>query len=92
MEFSPTSPTPSTATSTPTTTPQRAHVRLSVGQACIYMIFPDRTCIVCHVHDTHIPVLYDVKVPVLDSNDRDRFIYARNVLPNQLRAVDEIYL
>lgn len=68
------------------------HVRLSEGQSCIYEKFPDRTCYVHRVHDSTTPVLYDVRIPIFSGQERDAYLYAQNILPNQLRAVDEIPL
>lgn len=68
------------------------HVRLTKGQPCIYLKYPDRTCYVHKVHDKATPVLYDVRIPIGNGPMSEGFLYAYNILPSQLRAVDEIHL
>lgn len=68
------------------------HVRLAVGQSCMYREYPDRTCKVAFVHDGQVPVTYDILIPIVGGSLDDRFLYARRISPTQLRAVDEIRL
>lgn len=68
------------------------HVRLAVGQTCVYTQYPDRTCKVACVHDLQVPVTYDILIPIVGGTLDDRFLYARGVSPGQLRAVDELRL
>lgn len=68
------------------------HVRLAVGQTCVYAEYPDRTCKVAFVHDAQVPVTYDILIPIVGGQLDDRFLYARRISPSQLRAVDEIHL
>lgn len=68
------------------------HVRLAVGQLCVYLEYPDRTCKVACIHDDQVPVTYDVLIPIVGGTLEDRFLYARRIAPRQLRAVDEIRL
>ena len=68
------------------------HVRLAVRQTCVYRLYPDRTCKVACIHDSHVPVTYDILIPLVGGSLDDRFLYARGVAPGQLRAVDELRL
>lgn len=72
----------------------KAHVRLSVNQTALYTRFPDRICIVEKVHDDHVPVTYDIKIPITNGSEEmyGRFLRARDIQPQDLRAVDELYL
>lgn len=68
------------------------HVRLAVGQTCVYTPYPDRTCTVACVHDAQVPVTYDIQIPLVGGQMEGSFLYARGIAPAQLRAVDEIHL
>lgn len=68
------------------------HVRLAVGQTCVYVLYPDRTCKVACIHDSQVPVTYDIQIPLLGGAMDGSFLYACGVAPGQLRAVDEIHL
>jgi hypothetical protein len=68
------------------------HVRLVVGQTCVYAQYPDRVCKVACVHDLHVPITYDIQIPLYEGTFDGRFLYARGISPRQLRAVDEIRL
>lgn len=70
----------------------QVHVRLSEGQPCIYDKYPDRVCYVHRVLDDTTPVLYDIRIPIFRGQLEDAYLYALNILPRQLRAVDEIHL
>lgn len=71
-----------------------AHVRLVINQTVIYTRFPDRVCIVEHIHDEHVPVHYDIKIPMSNGGEVmcGRFLHATGIQPQELRAVDELYL
>lgn len=70
------------------------HVRFVVGETVLYDRFPDRVCIVEQVHDAHVPVHYDIGIP-LDNGDeglRGTKLHARGIFPHALKSVDIIPL